>query len=142
MIADGDSLELGDTKIDFYVTPGHTEGVLSMDFTVHDGDRSHRAFVLGGVGLNFSGVERTEQYLTSVARVRSLALEEGHPIEVNITNHAGMGRIFERAERLSDRSSSDPHPFVDPEGYLSWLDDLQAAAEEKLEAELAEQTEG
>ena len=139
VIADGDTLELGDTAFRFYVTPGHTEGVLSMEFPVRDGGEEHRAFVLGGVGLNFEGVHRTNLYLDSVARVQRLAAEEGNPIEVSITNHASMGRIFERAERLASRAEGDPHPFVDPDGYEAWLAELQKNAEEKLvvERELA-----
>ncbi|MYB19485.1 MAG: MBL fold metallo-hydrolase [Holophagales bacterium] len=139
VIADGDTLQLGDTEIRFYVTPGHTEGVLSMDFPVRDGGEEHRAFVFGGVGLNFEGVHRTNLYLDSVARIQRLAGEEGNAIEVNITNHAGMGRVFERAEQLASREPSDPHPFVDPQGFVDWLDELQRNAEHKLvvERELA-----
>ncbi|MCY3932974.1 MAG: MBL fold metallo-hydrolase [Acidobacteria bacterium] len=139
VIADGDTLQLGDTEIRFYVTPGHTEGVLSMEFPLRDGGEEHRAFVFGGVGLNFEGVHRTNLYLDSVARIRRLAAEENNPIEVNITNHAEMGRILERAEQLTSRSASDPHPFVDPQGFLDWLAELQRNAEHKLvvERELA-----
>lgn len=139
VIADGDTLQLGDTEIRFYVTPGHTEGVLSMEFPLRDGGEEHRAFVFGGVGLNFEGVHRTNLYLDSVARIRRLAAEENDPIEVNITNHAEMGRIFERAEQLTSRAASDPHPFVDPQGFLDWLAELQRNAEHKLvvERELA-----
>ena len=135
VIADGDTLELGDTEIRFYVTPGHTEGVLSMEFPVHDGGEEHRAFVFGGVGLNFEGVHRTNLYLDSVARIQRLAAEEGNPIEVNISNHASMGGIFERAEQLASRTDGDSHPFVDPEGYIAWLSELQANAQDKLTVE-------
>ncbi|MDE2849123.1 MAG: MBL fold metallo-hydrolase [Acidobacteriota bacterium] len=135
VIADGDTLQLGDTEIRFYVTPGHTEGVLSMEFPVRDGGEEHRAFVFGGVGLNFEGVHRTNLYLDSVARIQRLAGEEGNPIEVNITNHAGMGRIFERGEQLASRGPSDPHPFVDPRGFVDWLAEWQGKAERKLTVE-------
>jgi len=139
VLAQGDTIELGDTEIRFHVTPGHTEGVLSMEFPVRDGSDQHRAFVFGGVGLNFEGVHRTNLYLDSVARIRRLAGEEGNPIEVNIANHASQGRVFQRAEHLASRSDGDPHPFVDPRGFGAWLDELQRNAEEKLfvERELA-----
>ncbi len=135
VIADGDTLQLGDTEIRFYVTPGHTEGVLSMEFPVRDGGEEHRAFVFGGVGLNFEGVHRTNLYLDSVARIGRLAAEEGNPIDVNISNHASMGRIFERAEQLASRGEGDPHPFVDPQGFVDWLAELQRNAGEKLAVE-------
>jgi metallo-beta-lactamase class B len=132
VITDGESIALGDTTITFYVTPGHTEGVLSMAFPVRDGDRTHSAFMFGGMGLNFSGVDRTETYLESVGRVQAM---EG--IEVNITNHEGAGQIFARADRLAARGPGDPHPFVDPAGFYAWLDMLEENAQAKLAEERA-----
>ena len=131
-ITDGESVTLGDTTITFHVTPGHTPGVLSMAFPVHDGDETYNAFMFGGVGLNFSGVDRTEMYLNSVDRIRAM---DG--IEVNITNHENAGRIFARADRLATRGPGDPHPFVDPEGFYAWLDTLEDNAEAKLVEERA-----
>jgi metallo-beta-lactamase class B len=133
VITDGQSVTLGNTTITFYVTPGHTPGVLSMAFPVRDGDETHNAFMFGGMGLNFSGVDRTEMYLDSVDRVQAM---EG--IDVNITNHEGAGRIFARADVLANRGPGDPHPFVDPEGFYAWLDTLEVNAEAKLVEECAQ----
>lgn len=132
VITDGQSVTLGDTTIRFYVTPGHTLGVLSMAFPVRDGDRTHNAFMFGGMGLNFSGVDRAEMYLASVDRIQAM---EG--IEVNITNHESAGEIFARADRLARRRPGDPHPFVDPAGFYAWLDTLEENAEAKLVEERA-----
>lgn len=130
--ADGDELEVGGQTLRFFVTPGHTEGVLSIAFDVFDGGQRHRAFTFGGVGLNFEGAARTRQYLASVDRLAAL---EG--IEVNVPNHASMGRVFERAAALASRAPGDPHPFVDPEGWSAWLPELRAGAEAKLAEEIA-----
>jgi metallo-beta-lactamase class B len=132
VIADGQSVTLGDTTITFYITPGHTPGVLSMAFDVHDGDQTYDAFMFGGMGLNFSGVDRTLMYLDSVDRVQTM-----QGIDVNITNHEGAGQIFARADRLAARRPGDPHPFVDPEGFYAWLDTLEENAQAKLVEERA-----
>ena len=132
VIADGQSITLGDTTVSFYVTPGHTPGVLSMEFPVRDGDQTHTAFMFGGMGLNFSGVERTEMYLNSVRRVQAM---DG--IEVSVTNHEGAGQIFARADRLANHRAGDPHPFVDPAGFSDWLEQLERNGETKLEEERA-----
>ncbi len=127
VIKDGEVLTLGRTRVKFYVTPGHTPGVLSMAFTVLDGERSHRAFLFGGVGLNFEGVKRTEQYLASVRRIRGLG-----PIDVNVPNHPWVADVFQRADRLSQRKPGEPHPFVAPAEFQRWLDELEADASRKL----------
>ena len=135
VIEDGDVLEVGDTTFRCFVTPGHTEGVLSLAFDVRDRERNHRAFMFGGVGLNFRGVERTRSYLKSVDRIRTLA-ESKPVIDVSLSNHPGVARILERHLSLKNRAASDPHPFVDAKGFLKDLMGFRQAAERKLEEEL------
>lgn len=131
-VADSSTLNLGRTRLRFMQTPGHTPGVLSTMFTVYDNGYPHDAFMFGGVGLNFSGVERTEMYIDSVKRLMQV---EG--IEVNVPNHEGSGEVFERYQILQDRRDGDPHPFVDPESWTAWLDILLLNAEQKLRQEQA-----
>lgn len=132
VIHDGDSLKLGNTVIKFYVTPGHTKGVLSMSFPVREGNTTYHAFTFGGVGLNFSGVQRTETYIQSVQR-----LQEMKDIQVNISNHPQPGKIFQRAAKLKSRKPGDINPFVDPEDFQNWLRSLLADANKKLAEEKA-----
>jgi metallo-beta-lactamase class B len=127
VIHDGDSLVLGNTILHFYETPGHTPGTLSIAFPARDGNNTYRAFMFGGVGLNFEGVARTQLYLNSVDRIMAMK-----NIQVNISNHPGPGKIFERAKLLSQRKPGDLHPFVAPEEFQLWLTDLKKAAEAKL----------
>jgi metallo-beta-lactamase class B len=132
VIHDGDSLKLGGTTLNFFVTPGHTLGVLSISFPVQDGSSSYKAFMLGGVGLNFEGVAQTELYLHSIDRVMQMK-----GIQVNITNHPDPGRIFQRARLLKTRAPGEPHPFVAPEDFQNWLKELKGNAEKKLQEEKA-----
>ena len=132
-VSDGSTLNFGRIRLRFMVTPGHTPGVLSTRFTVYDQGYPHVAFMFGGVGLNFSGVERTESYINSVERLQQLP-----NIEVNIPNHQDSGEVFERYEILKDRRDGDPHSFVDPESWNAWLDILLLNAQSKLEREKLE----
>ena len=129
-VSDGSTLNLGRTRLRFMQTPGHTPGVLSTRFTVYDNGYPHEAFLFGGAGLNFSGVERTEIYINSIERLMQM-----ENIEVNIPNHPDSGEIFERYEILQDRQDGDLHPFVDPESWDAWLDILMRNAVGKLERE-------
>lgn len=127
----GGTLNLGRDKLTFMKTPGHTPGVLSTSFTVYDNGYPHAAVLFGGAGLNFDGVERTQSYIDSIAFLQSLP-----GVEVNIPNHADSAEVFERAEALLKRKPDAPHPFVDPEGWSVWLDELMQAAQEKMAEEL------
>ncbi len=130
VIHDGDSLKLGGTTIKFFVTPGHTLGVLSMRFPVRDGSNTYNAFMLGGAGLNFTGVKQTELYIQSIERIMKMK-----DIQVNISNHPDPGKIFQRARLLQTRKPGEPHPFVAPDDFQNWLKELKANAEKKLEEE-------
>ena len=126
----GGTLNLGREKLTFMKTPGHTPGVLSTSFTVYDKGYPYAAVLMGGAGLNFEGVERTQMYIDSIEFLQTL---EG--VEVNIPNHADSGGVFERAERLAERKADEAHPFVDPEGWSAWLNELMVAAQAKMAEE-------
>ncbi|MDK1025146.1 MAG: pectin acetylesterase-family hydrolase [Gammaproteobacteria bacterium] len=130
---DGDVIELGDTRVELYNTPGHTTGVLTMKYDVKDGEDTYTAVTLGGVGLNFTGVERTEIYIKSYERLQSM--QEG--VSVSLPNHAAMADVFNRAAQLKDRAAGDPHAFVDTAAYAQGLIKFLANAQEKLVAEKA-----
>ena len=130
---DGDTISLGDNTITLYKTPGHTEGVLSLGYTGKDGDDTHSILTLGGVGLNFSGIERTETYLDSYRRLQSMQ----DSFSVSLPNHQSMGRVFDRRDLLAQRQTGQAHPFVDKPGLSRDLASFIAAAESKLELEKA-----
>ena len=131
--SDGNVIVLGENKFTLLQTPGHTEGVLSVVFTVNDGDARHQAIILGGVGLNFGSVSRTETYIRSHRRLQSMQ----NDISVSLPNHTHIGDLFARRDKLAIRSTSTAHPFVDPLAYRAKLKEVLAAAEEKLALEKA-----
>ncbi len=128
---DADTLTLGDTTITMYITPGHTRGCLSLEFLAKNGEDSHRAFIIGGMGTNFSGIDSAQSYLDSIARIRAITIDT--PVEVNLTNHPHMSQLFERRDRLS--TSNTGHSFVDPKSFKALLDLLEQRGVEKLSKE-------
>ena len=133
---DGDTLTLGDTTLRFYITPGHTPGVLSMEFPVFDGDREHKAFSHSGAGVMTEEPEVLRTFIESTEKVIAV---EG--VEVNITNHPFLWDIFGRAERLASRAPGEPHPFVTPGEFYTWLEGILADARERLAAATGQATE-
>lgn len=125
---DGDQISLGDNTFTLYNTPGHTTGVLSIRYQVRDGANAHTALTLGGVGLNFSGVARTETYIDSYLRLQAMQDD----IEVSLPNHQAMGRVFARRDALAQRRPDAPHPFVDPAGYRADIQRFIDNAQTKL----------
>jgi metallo-beta-lactamase class B len=138
VIHDGDTLTLGDTTLKLYVTPGHTPGVMSAEFTVFDNGTPHKAFYSGGLGGR-NGVQGFEDATKSAERVAAIP-----GIEVYLANHGWNpgtdypnGSIFERAKKLAERKPGDPNPFVDPASWRQGVAEAQARIARGLEAERA-----
>lgn len=136
VVHDGDTYTLGDTTLKLYVTPGHTAGVTTAEFTVFDNGVPHKALYSGGLGGR-DGVRGFEQAVVSSARVAKI---EG--VEVYLANHGWNpgtdypnGSLFERFEKLKTRKAGDPNPFVDP---ASWKINI-AEAQERIAKGLEEE---
>jgi len=125
---DGDELTLGDTHIRFFVTPGHTPGVLSMQFTVRDGSENHEAFLFGGHNVTSSDADDFKAMISSVERLqKSLS-----GIEVNLTSHPWAALIFQRAELLASRKPGEAHPFVDGADFAAFLAERLQNSQQRL----------
>lgn len=129
-VTDQQTLEVGNTRFIFYLTPGHTRGCMSIEFQVLDKGMPYRAFVVGGHGVNFTGVDSAEQYVASVARIRTLS-SRSPVVSVNIANHPNRNQLFTRYARRNDSDN----PFIDPQGFAQFIDELESAGAAKLREE-------
>jgi len=111
VIADGETVTLGDTTVQAFLTPGHTWGTLSLLFTVRQGGREHRALLWGGTGFNFGGrpdrLQRMHSYIDASARMRDIAQQR--EADVFISNHSGFD---EAIDKLAASQSSGKNAFV------------------------------
>ena len=124
-ITDGETIRFGNTEILFYLTPGHTDGVISAFFDATDGKRTVRAGYFGGFGFNTMRKDflldigdtefRTRQvYLDSLAKVRD------QKVELFLGNHCGNNHTLEKAEML--RAGCKDNPFIDSTEWGCFLD--------------------
>jgi metallo-beta-lactamase class B len=107
---DGQTLTLGDTKITFYLTPGHTKGVLSAIFPVTDNGQRHVVGYFGGTGGAPADLALQRDQIASLERWAPIALKAG--VDVNITNHPLHSEALEKEVLLRYRLPGDSNPFV------------------------------
>jgi len=135
-LVDGQVLQVGSIRIQTYETPGHTMGTASFAFDAYDGSTRHRAFTVGGLGLNaIKGPEQVEAFIASLKRIRSLTELKDDPITTHLTTHPFSNGLTERKELLKTRKPGEPHPLVEPAAFRAQLDELQAGAEKRLVVE-------
>jgi metallo-beta-lactamase class B len=134
---EGDALKLGNTTIHFHVTPGHTPGCLSMEYTVYDHGTAYEALSLGGTGFNFPA-EWTKPYIQSMQRMRALP-----NVRVLLPDHPQINDVLELGDALKTRAPGAPNPFVQTrQQVLDWFDAVIKAAQEKDRLETAAAAKG
>jgi len=115
VIADGQTLTLGDTAIRLYVTPGHTPGTVSAIVPAREGDRSVPLSLLGSTAFPPS-IEPTPRwgglkaYDASVLRFARISDEAG--AEGLLNTHIFADGTRERLDALGGRAPGSPHPLL------------------------------
>ncbi|MBQ2890674.1 MAG: MBL fold metallo-hydrolase [Clostridia bacterium] len=115
LIEDGEKITLGNTEITAVATPGHTPGAMSFFFDVYDGERTMRAGLHGGMGINTLTDEFLSRYnlpfsLRDDFRNSMKRLNMEH-VDIFLGNHMQHNDTLGKAERLK---SGEKDAFVDP----------------------------
>lgn len=110
-VKDGDHLTLGDTTIEFYITPPHTPGTISIIMPLKEGNTRHVGGEWGGTAFNFPPTSQNfATYAASAERFARIAREKG--VDVPLSNHSTYDNAFEKIAALKARKPGDPNPFV------------------------------
>ncbi|SFR45157.1 MBL fold metallo-hydrolase [Litoreibacter janthinus] len=136
VVADGDTITLGDNGFTVVETPGHTWGTASYMYDVADGDETYRAITIGGLGLNaIEGPPQVEAFIESLDRVRTLTEAQDMGIDVHLTTHGFSNGLDEDRQAMAARSEGEPNAMIDPEGLLAQIETLRSGAVERLAIE-------
>jgi metallo-beta-lactamase class B len=139
VIKEGDKLTVGDQKLTFHLTPGHTPGVVTTEgIVVYDNGKPYKAIVWGGSGYR-GGLVEAEQSLQSANKIAGI-----QGVQVNLQIHSWAedsgypgGGVLERGLLLKSRKPGDPHPFVDPATFAQWVKRSQDTAAKAIQEEKA-----
>ena len=128
-ITDGETIRFGNTEIQFFLVPGHTDGVISAFFDVADGERTLRSGYYGGFGFNTlqksylddigdTEYEMRKTYLKSLEKVRN------QHVDLFLGNHCVNNDTLGRAQRLR---AGDKDAFIDDKAWGEYLDSKKKA---------------
>jgi metallo-beta-lactamase class B len=133
---DGATIRLGPLELTAHVTAGHTPGCTSWSFPVHDGDRELLAVSICSLTL-LPGVSLVEPEMYPGVRTdfeRSFSVLRSLPADIFLGSHSSW---FSMKRKLLERADAEnpAEPFIDRDGYLSFID----RAEERFREVLADQ---
>jgi metallo-beta-lactamase class B len=126
LLKDGDTIELGNTKIRCVLTPGHTDGVMSHFWETKEGGKTYRVGIYGGAG--FSSMSATalknRGLPLSFQQVFTQSIDKvwNEKVDVMLGNHPFHNDTFEKHERVT---KGDKNAFIDPTEWHRYLQELR-----------------
>jgi metallo-beta-lactamase class B len=135
VLHDGDEVKLGGVTLVAHKTPGHTRGCTTWTMKVTQGARNYDVVIVGSPNVN-SGYKLVgnaayptiaEDYEQTFRTLKSL------PCDVFLGAHGGY---FGMEAKFARMGAEGVNPFVDPEGYRSYV----AEREQAFRRELARQS--
>ena len=129
LIHDGDVLALGNTRITFMETPGHTKGTISFFFNTAEEGNVYRVGMFGGAGANtmaqghFDYDGCREDYRNSLHRLQK------EKVDVFIGNHVWNNDTAVKGELLL---KTGENRFIDPNLWHEFLDFCEKRLDEVI----------
>lgn len=129
--SDGQKITLGDTTVTVYLTPGHTEGTLSLVIPVKDNGKPHLVATWGGTALTRATPRASLQaYADSAVKYRALLAKLG--VDGMISNHSEFDDAVVKLTKLASRKAGEPHPFLPGKDsvrrYMTVVEEVARAA--------------
>ncbi len=128
-LKDGDEVKLGDAVLVAHLTPGHTPGCTTWTMKVN----GHDAVIIGSPNVNPGYVLVGNKNYPAIATdyERTFRVLKSLPVDLFLGAHGGYYDM-EAKHRLF-LVAGGSNPFVDPEGYLRYVNDREAAFRKEWE---------
>ena len=137
VLHDGDEVKLGDAVLAAHLTPGHTKGCTTWTMNVVDGGKAYLAVIVGSPNVNAGYKLLHNALYPGIAQdyERTFRVLKSLPCDVFLGAHGDYYGMQAKAARIKP---GGPNPFIDPEGYRSYV----AEREQAFRAELKRQSAG
>ena len=135
-LKDGDTVQLGGTTLTAHLLPGHTEGNTAWTTTVDENGRRYGVLIAPSMSIN-PGVKMVnnpawpgvaDAYRSSFTRLKAMRCE------IFLGPHAGF---FDLPAKRKRQQAGTADAFVDPPGYLAFLDSLEKKYLDQVQQERA-----
>lgn len=135
VLEDGDEVTLGGVTLVAHRTPGHTRGCTTWTWTVDDGGKALDVVVIGSPNVNpgYQLVGNDDYPEIADDFERTFRILKELPCDLFLGAHGGYYGMVEKHDRL--KKEPEENPFVDPEGYRSYVAQKEAAFRATLKAQ-------
>ena len=129
---DGDTVELGGSKLTAHLTPGHTKGCTTWTMQVEEGGRKLNAVIVGSPNVNPGYVLVGNKKYPQIAEdyVKTFAVLKSLPCDLFLGAHGAYFDLIAKYEKMKKGGSN---PFIDPDGYRAYVAEREDAFRKEWE---------
>ena len=135
VLHDGDEVKLGGVVLVAHKTPGHTKGCTTWTMKVREDTKTYNVVIVGSPNVNtgYKLVGNAEYPTIAQDYEQTFRTLQSLPCDVFLGAHGGY---FGMEGKYARMKAGGTNPFVDPEGYKSYI----AEREQTFRRELAKQS--
>lgn len=134
LLRDGDEIELGGVKLVAHLTPGHTRGSTTWTMKTQDAGKEYNVVFAGSTSVPGYQLFNNAKYPTIAEDyAQTFRLMKTLPCDVFLAPHGSFFSLKEKSKLLAE--GKEPNPFIDPEGYKTYLKDTEGDFKYKLGVE-------
>jgi metallo-beta-lactamase class B len=125
VLHDGDTVQLGGSKLVAHLTPGHTKGCTTWTMQVRDGARTLNAVIVGSPNVNPGYILVGNKAYPGIADdyVKTFAVLKSLPCDLFLGAH---GAYFGMKAKYDRMKAGAANPFIDPDGYKTYIAEREA----------------
>ncbi len=136
LLKDGQEITLGETVLKTYFTFGHTKGATSWTTDVTENGKKYKViFMSSTTTLDYTFVDNQKYPQIADDFTKTYQTLKTIKPDVFLASHGQFFDLLGKAERL--RAGAKTNPFIDPEGYQTFVAEVSESFENKLKAEKA-----
>jgi metallo-beta-lactamase class B len=139
VLHDGDEVTLGDTVLTAHKTAGHTRGCTTWSVKVREAGKTYDVVIVGSPNVNpgYKLVNNARYSEIADDYARGFRLLKSLPCDVFLGAHGSYYGMEGKYAQMSARlKAGEANPYIDPEGYKSYV----AEREQAFVSELQKQT--
>lgn len=137
ILKDGQKVKLGGSALKANFTPGHTPGCTTWTASVKENNKTLNViFVCSTSAPGYTLVDNKKYPDIEADYVRTFARLKKAKVDVFLASHGNAFDLADKAEKL--RKGGTSNPFIDPEGFKSYVDESEKAFLERLKTQKAE----
>jgi metallo-beta-lactamase class B len=119
VLRDGDTVELGGSKLTARLTPGHTKGCTTWTMQVDDGGKKLNAVIIGSPNVNAGTLLVGNKNYPQIADdyVKTFKVLNSLPVDLFLGAH---GAYFGLKAKYAKKAAGT-NPLIDPAGYKAYV---------------------